>query len=66
MKTPFVEIFRGEHMSKKESNPIPEGAVKPPPPPAPPPRRIIKEDVYLKQILKWVVRSYKTWPHCDM
>jgi len=40
-------------MSKKESNPIPEGAVKPPPPPAPPPKRIIKEDVDLKWLLGW-------------
>lgn len=32
-------------MSKRKSNPKPEGLVKPPPPPAPPPKRLIREDV---------------------
>jgi hypothetical protein len=55
-------------MSKKESNPIPEGTVKPPPPPAPPPKRIIKEDIDREWFMgrSRVVKSCKAWPHCDM
>jgi hypothetical protein len=40
-------------MGKKESNPMPEGLVKPPPPPAPPK----KEDVLKRIIAKWLIRT---------
>ena len=44
---------------KKESNKLPDNAIKPPPPPAPPPKRLIKEDVHIvwkKEVFKpkWI------------